>query len=113
MRREDWLWLAIKVAGVWLLLEGVRALPGLATVWMLHHGDEDTSPAKPFLDAVIPIAIGAATLAMQLGRLAPTSPAAEVPSELPGSNLRREDWLWVGMKLVGLWFLLQWIPALI
>lgn len=108
MKREDWLWLAIKVAGIYLMVCGVDHVPDLLLAIQKSPGLEEPTRLGPFLKAAVPLAIGLFLLLQGhkiITTLEAAPNAASTPEPVaPATFLRREDWLWVGMKLMGAWF---------
>ncbi|MCB9886273.1 MAG: hypothetical protein H6838_12330 [Planctomycetes bacterium] len=98
MNRTDWLWLTIKAAGIYLILVGIEQLSGPAE----SNGQR--------LGALLPLAIGLFVLFADpsrwlqriVGEAGPVQadPAQTAPATAP-TALTREDWLWVGSKLLG------------
>lgn len=115
MRREDWLWLVIKAAGVWLVVTAVEVMRDVHWSWF-SYGEHDVEGKEQLLRVLVPLAAGLLLLFVDFSRWLPVAPAAgeaHAPDR-PATELTapqrtspqhtgwtREDVLWVGFKVVG------------
>jgi len=138
MRREDWLWLSVKLAGVWLIViaVGVMADPGWS--WF-DYGRYDTSGRDQLLRVLVPLAAGLCLLLIDFSAWLPVTPPRrepehvgepetgqqevatqevgaqqpdeqqDAPSAPPRAPLDRADWLWLGLKLIGAFWAVQMV----
>ena len=101
MNKHDLFWLAIKVAGLYLVVEGVRALP----VVFSEGGLENQ------LGAYLPLVVGAILLGINLRSSVATADAAvSVRGGLSG--MTRDEWFWVVCKALGVWLASEAFAAL-
>ena len=98
MTRDDVRFLIEKAAAFYLIVYGIEWLPELLDAWM-SMGHEDTSKRAETLRTIVPLAAG---VLLMLRRTPPDTAASPAPSTpAPASPLRRGDWLWIGLKLLG------------
>jgi hypothetical protein len=91
MDRQDLLWIALKVAGLYLITEGVLFIPdAIVTGGLVNQ-----------LDAIVPVLAGCLLLGIRVATVARPE-AAERPSVLGGMS--RGDWFWLVCKTLGLWW---------
>jgi hypothetical protein len=88
MDRQDLLWIALKLAGLYLIVEGVRCIPDAVVDGALLHK----------LDAGVPLLAGCILLGIRVAKAGPV----ERPARLEG--MTRGDWLWLVSKSLGLWW---------
>ncbi len=107
MRREDWLWLLLKGAGVYLVVVGIEGVPELLLAIHEGPGSEDTTRLGPFLRVAVPIAGGTLLLLHRFAATrTPAEPVATPTATIGAPALSRGDWLWVGFKLLGVYAVL-------
>lgn len=88
MDRRDMLWIALKVAGLYLITEGV--------IWIPEAIVEGTLVSK--LDAAVPLLAGLVVLLIRV-------PSAREARALDLSlGMGRGDWFWLVCKALGLWW---------
>ncbi len=95
MNKHDFLWLALKITGLYLITEGVLQAP-VAIV----EGELDN-----VLHTVLPIVVGGIFLGIR------ASGTTSVESTHAPSSITRSDLLWLICKGVGLWWTIQSLPA--
>lgn len=88
MDRRDLLWIALKLAGLYLITEGVLCIPDA----VVEGGLVDT------LDAGIPLLAGGILLGVRVA----TAPGTDRPA--PPGGMDRGDWFWLVSKSLGLWW---------
>jgi hypothetical protein len=88
MDRQDLLWIALKLAGLYLIAEGVLCIPDAVVDGGLLHK----------LDAGVPLLAGCILLGIRVAKAG----AIERPAQLGGLN--RGDWFWLVCKSLGLWW---------
>ncbi|MCA3717639.1 MAG: hypothetical protein IM674_05235 [Brevundimonas sp.] len=91
MSKHDLLWLAVKLAGLYLLVEGLLELPLLIAEGGLENQ----------LHAGVPLLAGAIILGVKFRTVAPTLDPQFGPPKFAGT---REDLFWLVCKTLGLWF---------
>jgi len=100
MRREDWLWLLIKAAGLWLIVGAVEVMQSEAWSWF-DHGQEPTAGREQLLRVAVPMAAGLVLMLVDFAKWLPVESSGDAPESRPIMALDRADWLWVGLKIVG------------
>ena len=112
MRREDIVWLMVKGAGVWLLVTGVERLPTAVAMMFDPQARWGSTYIEPWISSVGPLLVGGLLLFANEGRWLravndgrePAPIETEVPTEgARAGTMTRQDWLWVGLKIVGAW----------
>ena len=88
MDRQDLLWIALKLAGLYLIVEGVRRIPDALVDGALLHK----------LDAGVPLLAGCILLGIRVAKAG----AIDRPAQFGGLN--RGDWFWLVCKSLGLWW---------
>jgi hypothetical protein len=88
MDRRDLLWIALKLAGLYLIAEGVLCIPVAVVDGGLLHK----------LDAGVPLLAGCILLGIRI-----TETGGVERSAVPG-GMNRGDWFWLVCKSLGLWW---------
>lgn len=96
MSRDDLVFLLERAFGIWLVVIGLDALPEWLDRW-IGGGQHDKSVRLLALDVLVPVVAGAFLIGRRI-RGGTTSGTAPSPS---ATHTTREDWLWVGCKLLG------------
>mgnify|MGYP003663573840 FL=1 len=119
MNKQDYYWLAIRIAGLYLIVDGVRWLPTAIAEGGLCNQ----------LDVGVPIVAGALMLGIRVGGTtpAPKQDSAHKESGTVAQNEAAEqseavvklhagmtidDWFWMACKVIGLWFAVQFVILL-
>ena len=103
MRREDWLWLLLKAAGLWLIVTAVETAS--MENWFTDRMTESYAAGREqLLRMAIPLASGLCLLMVDFKRWLPVVPAESSPNSEQASSMTRSDWLWVGIKIVGAYY---------
>ena len=114
MRREDWLWLVLKVAGLWLVVTAVEVMSLDKWSWF-DYGEGATAGREQLLRVAVPLAAGLCLLLVDFARWLPVVPAAPAESAAQSarvSTMLRGDWLWLGLKIVGAYYAMLMIVYL-
>ena len=90
MDRQDLLWIALKLAGLYLIAEGVLCIPDAVVDGGLLEK----------LDAGVPLLAGCILLGIRVARPA----ASEQPVLLAPAGVNRADCFWLVSKTLGLWW---------
>lgn len=103
MRREDWLWLVLKAAGLWLVVTAIEVMSLASWSWF-DYGESDTAGREQLLRVAVPLAAGLGLLLIDFARWLPLVPPEAAPQSERVSTMPRSDWVWVGLKVVGAYY---------
>lgn len=120
MKREDWFWLLIKAAGLWLIVGAFEAMAEDGFSWVRDSRFGDRTGTEILGRLVLQLGGGAVLLFGDFSKAAsggrsPANLAAEAKAEaeVPQRGVSRDDCLWVGLKLVGAYFVIVEVTSMI